>query len=531
MSDWEFDDDWSNDDGDGEWGDADEFSVSGDPRTQSSVLQQKTQDCIAHDLIEIQNIQGFTASDAIYRENSVIVFTLGLNISSLELSKEQLLARGVTDCSVITITFEFDGSYFEENRISMAVLLDNEPFKLSWPILDRLKRTWLPACIGVPIPERPYDMGRVMMVKEAAECTLSQAISAVQKYKENYEAITKSTKEPVQELDFPHNHLYTIMKEVKSYLLNLHMRCLICDEQLSYVGFKPGVCNKDLCGYGYETFGLGIDLAGEITNHPDVLDLQISLLVAAKRLSFLELKIEERVVNGDEMVAVLKEHCPSVDEMMQLIRDGKNLKVELLQLHKDLYPILRWIITSNKSYIRPLDGTERLHEMKTPYQFMMVADSPEKEQRFQELKCGPGGLKAVWKQSIEAVIGAKDKSFYAFHGSSIGNWFTILRTGLKNLSNTKHMTNGAAHGAGIYLAGTSGTSIGYCKYGTIWEKSRFGESIQCIALCEVVGISKKKYSDIYVVPDEEKVVTRYVFVYPKGQRIPSLSANNLHFAG
>jgi len=46
-----------------------------------------------------------------------------------------------------------------------------------------------------------------------------------------------------------------------------------------------------------------------------------------------------------------------------------------------------------------------------------------------------------------------------FH--SFGNWHCILRRGLKNYSNTELMSCGAAHGAGIYLAQDSGTSLGY----------------------------------------------------------------------
>ena len=48
-----------------------------------------------------------------------------------------------------------------------------------------------------------------------------------------------------------------------------------------------------------------------------------------------------------------------------------------------------------------------------------------------------------------------------FHGSGINNWYSIVRNGLRNLSNTGMMTAGAAHGAGIYSARDYGTASGY----------------------------------------------------------------------
>ena len=39
-------------------------------------------------------------------------------------------------------------------------------------------------------------------------------------------------------------------------------------------------------------------------------------------------------------------------------------------------------------------------------------------------------------------------SQYAFHGSPLWNWHSILRSSLRNLSNTELMTTGAAYGAG-----------------------------------------------------------------------------------
>lgn len=68
-----------------------------------------------------------------------------------------------------------------------------------------------------------------------------------------------------------------------------------------------------------------------------------------------------------------------------------------------------------------------------------MANSPEREAAFQKLKQSHG-------------------SFWKFHGSAFHNWHSILRTNLRNVSNTALMRAGAAHGPGIYLASNSQTS-------------------------------------------------------------------------
>lgn len=43
---------------------------------------------------------------------------------------------------------------------------------------------------------------------------------------------------------------------------------------------KPAVCEKDLCVHAHEQYGLGADVASEIRDFPDVVDLLISFCYA-----------------------------------------------------------------------------------------------------------------------------------------------------------------------------------------------------------------------------------------------------------
>ncbi|XP_014828956.1 PREDICTED: poly [ADP-ribose] polymerase 6-like [Poecilia mexicana] len=163
--------------------------------------------------------------------------------------------------------------------------------------------------------------------------------------------------------------------------------------------------------------------------------------------------------------------------------------------------------------------------MRTPHQFLLVSAPPSKEVRF---------------QTARKLYG----STFAFHGSHIENWHSILRKGLINASYTKLQLHGAAYGKGIYLSPISNISFGYSdmgkgqhqiptreelkkKYNQINKikqeepgQPRFLQSsnLSCIALCEVItSKALQKHGNIWVCPVSDHVCTRFLFVYENGQ--------------
>ena len=94
------------------------------------------------------------------------------------------------------------------------------------------------------------------------------------------------------------------------------------------------------------------------------------------------------------------------------------------------------------------------------------------------------------------------------------------------------MTAGAAYGAGIYLS-TEGTfSMSYSRMGGVDSffkgagqvKSEDGNAflissgqLRLLALCEVALVpSLRKNGHIWVAPEEESVVTRFLFAFSQG---------------
>ena len=95
---------------------------------------------------------------------------------------------------------------------------------------------------------------------------------------------------------------------------------------------------------------------------------------------------------------------------------------------------------------------------------------------------------------------------HAFHGSSIFNWYSIMRNGLKNYSGTALMSAGQAYGPGIYLARNIQTSLGYCGVSS---------DFNIMGCVQVLNSEKyiKHGGTILVVPDESDVLLKYLIVF------------------
>lgn len=238
--------------------------------------------------------------------------------------------------------------------------------------------------------------------------------------------------------------------------------------------------------------------------------------------------------------------CPAINELKEYAYEGDVvLKKYLTSIHCLLYPLLAWIVTSNRCHLRRLSEEQRIKSFDTEWQFALCAQTPEKEAEFQGLQKNNG-------------------SFLAFHGSPMGNWHSILRMGLRNYSKTKHQSNGAAYGSGIYFGKNFSLSWNYCKPGThqSWSKSRYGANMSCMALCEICyhtddahhhkddinavadgdnvaqtanfGTRETnaknrwvKTSQIYVVDDEECVTTRFFLIFENTSGYKNIQANSV----
>lgn len=70
---------------------------------------------------------------------------------------------------------------------------------------------------------------------------------------------------------------------------------------------------------------------------------------------------------------------------------------------------------------------------------------------------------------------------YAYHGSRLENFHSILHYGLQG-----HLNKNAVFGEGTYLSSELSVSIQYSPMGLGWDKSVLGDWMSCVAVCELI---------------------------------------------
>ncbi|KAK6507399.1 hypothetical protein TWF481_005832 [Arthrobotrys musiformis] len=240
---------------------------------------------------------------------------------------------------------------------------------------------------------------------------------------------------------------------------------------------------------------------------------------------------------------------PSVNEMREwLIVNTKvgeeaSLKTWRNRISPSALLLLRWVVASNRSCIVQIDqtpddpltadqaatppdvasvmeetkekrkitiGEERVHGMDGWIQFRFAMGAPDKEQRF---------VNEV--RTAVASNGLTYPTIFAFHGSPIQNWHSIIREGL-HFRETAH---GRAYGNGVYHSLDASVSLGYTNGYRSFTNSSTGsgqrwwsKSHLCIAsamcLNEVVNLPDKfvSKSPHLVVDNVDWIQTRYLFV-------------------
>jgi hypothetical protein len=291
--------------------------------------------------------------------------------------------------------------------------------------------------------------------------------------------------------------------------------CQLCDKELEYPGLKPTICESNpLCSYQLENLGLGVDLS-LLDTDPKTADLLISITTAAcfnsQREKFALPNRPVRGSSGEAMTArELGDLLQSLPATEYLAGVGPKHRNDVLDGIDPLASfVLRWVFATNRAHIVSLPPYQHIEDMVTPFQYRINTSTRKHADKFERLKELHG-------------------SFYAFHGSWLGNWHNILRQNLKNASNTPMMQTGNAYGDGVYLAEASNASALYCVRSQGWRSSEFGQSVCCLALCEVANSNRvhRHPGSIIVASDEDCVMLRYLFLYAS-QEIPTVNASQL----
>lgn len=157
---------------------------------------------------------------------------------------------------------------------------------------------------------------------------------------------------------------------------------------------------------------------------------------------------------------------------------------------QNLLSLMRWVLnprlyTVKKAEIEKVREVSSisLDDSTTPNFIFEVVHSKSRMHKFDSLK-------------------GSAKSMYAFHGSNLENFYSILNTGLKN-----NLNKTSLFGEGIYLSSDLSIVLHYSPMGKGWQNSIFGNSLSCVALCEMIDHPDVKCNVKLVCNDTDNAIT------------------------
>ncbi|KAJ7579700.1 hypothetical protein C8J56DRAFT_963387, partial [Mycena floridula] len=336
--------------------------------------------------------------------------------------------------------------------------------------------------------------------------------------------------------------------------------CIVCHNKIitEFEVLKPYVCDSKLCQYQYYSLNRGPSLEYEIMHNPLTVDLLISMAYSAAAEGVMddplpiglglrvplpgtaiatpafdrggaaptpdEIKAPHIAADGlcefDELgrgqmrsaIAAMINSLPAIDDMRKhlsrKVKPGKS-KPKLKDMDPAVLPaawsIARWCVGSCTAYLEEITGAEDSVKNLDPAwrQYRFSVGAPDVEDKF---------AKAVAQAVASDANAQKYPSLYAFHGSPLRNWHSIIRHGLW----FKTIANGRAYGNGVYLAKDASVSMGHYAHGnrvSAWNKSKVSPS-SCVALAEIVNLPSKFVSSnpYFVIPETSWIVCRYLLV-------------------
>ncbi|KAK5660918.1 hypothetical protein OQA88_12291 [Cercophora sp. LCS_1] len=220
----------------------------------------------------------------------------------------------------------------------------------------------------------------------------------------------------------------------------------------------------------------------------------------------------------------------SIDD--HLNKSSRNSVLSMDAVSPAAFRLLQWIVSTNRSCIYQVDrarpsgadtpngkagrGRDREHEriegMEGWVQFRFAQGAPDKELKFN---------RELEKAANNGWLNKKQPTIFAWHGSNLANWHSIVRTGL----DFKDTLFGRAYGNGVYFSPLHGTSLGYTSMGsgTGWPNSDLGFAA-CMSLNEIIGAPEQfvSRSPHYVVAQPDWHQCRYLFVMTN--KIPQTSS-------
>lgn len=200
-------------------------------------------------------------------------------------------------------------------------------------------------------------------------------------------------------------------------------------------------------------------------------DAQLSLFVAASASYRHDTTLRPfppmfMLNNQDKDVTSLSS---ALDNLPSLAVLKQKLKLGQMDLDLKLLKLLVWILNGGNSNLKLKTLSDE--EKKTISNLRNFDKHPRPHYIFEVRTNGTGR----WSETVK-----DQKTFWAFHGSRLDNFYSILNYGLQ-----QHLNKTGLFGEGIYLCEDLGVCLTYSSQGLGWSCSSLGGNLSCVALTEV----------------------------------------------
>lgn len=423
---------------------------------------------------------------------------------------------------------EDDGAFDKFSLTSSLESLFNEHFLHLLRVRRQFKLGWAAA---EELYWRSQELQRTpaVLVKEMQE-ELRQA-------EEEEQRLGGSRYLPHDPLENQNGHI-NLLETAFAYLLRrftiCNRYCVVCHKKLDtlFEALKPYVCDSGLCAYQYYSLNFGPSLEYDICKNTEMVDLLVSLTYVAAAEQVLDeplprglsLKVPDpndkysmrdfdSLAVSEMRIAIMQliDTLPPIQDMKKHLEKKvvtRSNKLKLKDMNSSILPaawsILRWCVASCTAHLQELTEEEdQVQNIGSQWrQFRFIVGAPDKEAKF----------KYALEQETRGYSNATNHpTLYAFHGSPLKNWHSIIRHGLWY----KTVTHGRAHGDGVYFARDGVVSMGTYAAGGAqsWRNSTIAPSA-CVALAEIINLPQRFTScnPYYVVKQTEWIMCRYLLV-------------------
>lgn len=303
------------------------------------------------------------------------------------------------------------------------------------------------------------------------------------------------------------SNIFDFLMFLNDNLIDVFKYCTLCNTKIYNLG-KPNVCAK--C-FDKSTEYIIDNTVTDCYNDDkvvfNVLILSAYACLKHAKCDLIFKPLPNKYTDVNELKKVLKYDIGTFGSLIDRIQDSPSDYCLSQTIGQSEYEFLKFVIKTNTSVLKSdllFSDKKNIFDQKKISNIMTSDDILT--------------LAVEHDSKVEEKFSTIDPQ-YLFHGSTIANWYSILRNGLHNNSGTALMANGSAYGSGIYLSDTLTVSFNY-------GADRYaGSHIYVIGVVQVLKPKQdyKKVEGIYVVANGSDTMLKYVIVTKNSKRLGDIT--------